>query len=44
MTFENWELVVADRVNFEKGVLLAQRDSMIAEAEWERALGQALST
>lgn len=42
MSFENWELVVTDLVNFEKGVLRAERDAALAGAAWEKALGTPL--
>lgn len=42
MSFENWELVVADLVNSERGWVRARRDAVLAEAEWDRALGLAL--
>ncbi len=42
MTFENWELVVADLVNFQTGYLRALRDASLAEAAWRRALGKPL--
>lgn len=42
MSFENWESVVSDLVNFEKGYLRAQRDASLAEAAWHHALGKPL--
>ena len=42
MTFENWELVVSDLVNSEKGVLRAERDAALAGAAWEHSLGKPL--
>jgi outer membrane protein TolC len=42
MTFENWELVVGDVVNFERGALRAERDAAVADAAWQKALGTPL--
>lgn len=42
MTFENWELVVADLVDSERGVVRSRRDAMLAEAQWDRAAGLSL--
>lgn len=42
LSYENWELIVTDRVNFERSLIRAQRDTVIAEAEWENAMGKGL--
>lgn len=42
MTYENWEQIVTDRVNFERSLVRAQRDAVIAEAQWQKALGKGL--
>lgn len=42
MSFENWELIVADLVNSERGWVSARRDAVLAEADWNRALGLTL--
>lgn len=42
MSFENWEIVVTDFVNFERSRLRAERDAAVAAAAWERALGKTL--
>ena len=42
MTFEEWELVVSDFVNFERGMVQSRRDAVVAEAAWRKALGKGL--
>lgn len=42
MSYENWEQIVTDRVNFERSLVRAQRDAVIAEAQWNRASGKGL--
>lgn len=42
MSFENWELVVADLVNSERGLVRARRDAVLAEADWDKANGLTL--
>jgi outer membrane protein TolC len=42
MTFENWEIVVSDLVNFERSTIRAQRDAVVAEADWNLAMGISL--
>jgi len=44
MSYENWEAIVTDRVNFERGLVRAKQDSMTAEAQWDKALGKGLGT
>lgn len=42
MTFENWEPIVSDLVNFERSFLRAERDAVVAEASWNQILGKKL--
>lgn len=42
LTYENWEIIVTERVNAERTALRARADAMIAEAAWEKALGNGL--
>jgi outer membrane protein TolC len=42
MNYENWEQIVTDRVNFERSLIQAQRDAVVAEAAWERARGKGI--
>lgn len=42
LSFENWEIIVGDLVNSERGWVRAQRDAVLAEADWNRALGLTL--
>lgn len=39
MSYEDWERVVTDRVNFERSVIRAQRDAIVAEAQWSNSRG-----
>jgi outer membrane protein TolC len=39
MSYENWEVIVTERVNYERGLIRAQRDAVVAAAQWERSLG-----
>lgn len=42
MTFENWEIVVGDLVDFERSMIRARRDAVVAQAQWDRATGKLL--
>jgi outer membrane protein TolC len=42
MTFEDWELVVSDFVNFERSMVQSRHDAVIAESAWLKALGKGL--
>ncbi|MBI3297108.1 MAG: TolC family protein [Elusimicrobia bacterium] len=42
MSFENWEQVVTDLVNFERSWVRARRDAFIAETDWDNSTGRAL--
>lgn len=42
MSYENWEDVVTELVNFERSAIRAERDAMVAEASWNSALGKIL--
>jgi outer membrane protein len=42
MSFEEWQLVVADLVNFEKSYLKSQQNLLLAEAQWRFAAGEQL--
>jgi outer membrane protein TolC len=39
MSYEDWERIVTERVNFEKSVIQAERDAIFAEAQWDNARG-----
>ncbi|MFN0118462.1 MAG: TolC family protein [Elusimicrobiota bacterium] len=39
MSYEDWQRVVSDLVNFERGFISAKRDSALAEADWNRSQG-----
>lgn len=42
LSFDNWEVIVSDRVSTERQALSARRAAMDAETAWHRALGRAL--
>lgn len=42
LSFDNWELIVSDRVSTERQAVSARRSAMDAETAWDRALGRAL--
>jgi len=42
LNFDNWEVIVSDRVSAERQTLSARRAAMDAETAWDRALGRAL--
>lgn len=42
MTYDNWEIIVSDRVNQERAAVQSQLNATIAEATWARALGRQL--
>jgi len=42
LSFDNWEVIVSDRVSTERSALSARRIAMDAETAWHRALGRAL--
>lgn len=42
LSFDNWELIVSDRVGTERQAVSARRAAMDAETAWDRALGRAL--
>lgn len=42
LSFDNWEVIVSDRVSTERQALSASRAAMDAETAWHRALGRAL--
>jgi multidrug efflux system outer membrane protein len=42
LSFDNWEVIVSDRVSTERQALAARRSAMDAETSWHRALGRAL--
>lgn len=42
MTFENWQLIVTEQVNFERSFLRSQQNLLLAEAQWRFASGQQL--
>lgn len=42
LSFDDWEVIVSDRVSTERQALSARRSAMDAETAWHRALGRAL--
>lgn len=42
LSFDNWEVIVSDRVLAERQALSSRRAAMDAETAWDRALGRAL--
>ena len=42
LSFDNWEVIVSDRVSTERNALSARRTALDAETAWHRALGRAL--
>jgi outer membrane protein TolC len=42
MTFENWEIIATDYVNFARSALRAEHDAVVAEAQWHQAMGKTL--
>lgn len=42
LTYDNWEIIVTDRVNQERQAILAQLTAATAQAVWEHALGKSL--
>lgn len=42
LTYDNWEIIVTDRVGQERSALQARLNAALAEAAWERALGRRL--
>ena len=42
LSFDNWEVIVSDRVNTERQAISARRTAMDAEAAWDRAIGRAV--
>lgn len=42
LSFDDWELIVSDRVNSERFALQARLNAVAAEAGWDRAVGKAL--
>jgi len=42
LSFDDWEVIVSDRVSTERQALSARRAAMDAETAWHRALGRAL--
>lgn len=42
LSFDNWELIVSDRVSQERAALQSRLSAATAEAAWDRALGKAL--
>ncbi|MDE2510881.1 MAG: TolC family protein [Elusimicrobia bacterium] len=42
LTYDNWEVIVSDRVSSESQAVSALRNAMDAETAWNRALGRAL--
>jgi outer membrane protein TolC len=42
LSYDNWVVIVADRVSTESQAVSALRNAMDAETAWNRALGRAL--
>jgi outer membrane protein TolC len=42
LSFDNWELIVSDRVSSERQNLQARFNAVVAEASWARAIGKTL--
>lgn len=42
LSFDNWEIIVSDRVSQERAALSSRLNAGVAEAAWERALGRGL--
>lgn len=42
LSYDNWEVIVSDRVSTESQTVSARRNAMDAETAWNRALGRAL--
>ena len=42
LTFDNWEIIVSDLVNFEQSFLKSELSAVNAEAAWEKALGKGI--
>jgi outer membrane protein len=42
LSFDNWEIIVTDRVNSERRAISARLEAVVAEAAWERSLGKVL--
>jgi outer membrane protein TolC len=42
LSFENWEQIVTDFVNYKRSALRTRRDAVVAEAGWHEALGRGL--
>ncbi len=42
LSYENWEIIVSERVDAERLALQAQVNAVVAEAAWQKALGKGL--
>jgi len=42
LTFDNWEVIVTERVSAEESAIQAQLNAVTAQATWEKSLGRAL--
>jgi hypothetical protein len=42
MTFQDWQLIMNDYVNFQKSYLSAEQNLIAAEGQWRFAIGQQL--
>jgi hypothetical protein len=42
MSFQDWELIMTDYVNFQKSYLSAEQNLISAEGQWRFAIGQQL--
>jgi len=42
ISYDNWEVIVAEWVNAEQQAKIAQLNAVTAQAAWEKSLGKAL--
>jgi hypothetical protein len=42
LTYDNWEIIVSDRISTERQAISAKLAAVNAEAAWERSLGKGL--
>jgi len=42
LAYDNWELIVTDRVNFERSAIRAEHDAIVASGQWEQSAGKLL--
>ncbi|MBI3565683.1 MAG: hypothetical protein HY079_10845, partial [Elusimicrobia bacterium] len=42
LSFDNWTVIVSQRVSDEQSAVSSVRDAVVAQAAWEKALGKVL--